>query len=74
MPLSTRFRRGGQSGCKRNGSVEHWSNYAGFTFRPVKNKWNRDAKSQVFTYSTDSSKRLTQIMVGTTVLRTFMYL
>ena len=32
-----------------------------------------DAKSQVFTYSYDSYKRLTQIMVGSTVLRTFMY-
>jgi RHS repeat-associated protein len=32
-----------------------------------------DAKSQVFTYSYDSYKRLTQVMVGSTVLRTFMY-
>jgi len=32
-----------------------------------------DAKSQVFTYSYDSYKRLTQIQVGSTVLRTFMY-
>jgi RHS repeat-associated protein len=32
-----------------------------------------DAKSQVFTYSYDSYKRLTQIMVGSTVLRTFIY-
>ena len=32
-----------------------------------------DAKGQVFTYSYDSYKRLTQIMVGTTVLRTFIY-
>jgi RHS repeat-associated protein len=32
-----------------------------------------DAKGQVFTYSYDSYKRLTQIMVGTTVLRNFIY-
>jgi hypothetical protein len=32
-----------------------------------------DAKSQVFTYSYDSYKRLTQVQVGSTVLRTFMY-
>ncbi len=32
-----------------------------------------DAKSQVFTYSYDGYKRLTQIQVGSTVLRTFMY-
>lgn len=32
-----------------------------------------DAKGQVFTYSYDSYKRLTQISVGSTVLRTFMY-
>ena len=32
-----------------------------------------DAKSQVFTYSYDGYRRLTQIMVGSTVLRTFTY-
>src|SRR5580658_6278340 len=32
-----------------------------------------DAKGQVFTYSYDSYKRLTQVEVGSTVLRTFMY-
>src|ERR1700719_4182811 len=32
-----------------------------------------DAKGQVFTYSYDSYKRPTQVMVGSTVLRTFMY-
>ena len=32
-----------------------------------------DAKNQVFTYSYDSYKRLTQVQVGSTVLRTFMY-
>lgn len=32
-----------------------------------------DAKGQVFTYSYDSYKRLTQVQVGSTVLRTFMY-
>ena len=32
-----------------------------------------DAKGQVFTYSYDNYKRLTQIQVGSTVLRTFMY-
>ena len=32
-----------------------------------------DAKNQVFTYGYDSYKRLTQVQVGSTVLRTFMY-
>ena len=32
-----------------------------------------DAKSQVFSYSYDSYKRLTQVKVGSNVLRTFMY-
>jgi YD repeat-containing protein len=32
-----------------------------------------DAKGQVFTYSYDSYKRLTQVEVGSTVLRSFMY-